>query len=123
MAEGFAREFGKDVLEPYSAGLMPATAVNPRAIKVMREIGIDISEQKPKEINIQLVTKMDIVITLCDNAADACPLTPPEIKRIHWPIKDPVGATGTEEEIIAEFRRIRDEIKQKIQAFIKEEVR
>jgi ACR3 family arsenite transporter len=114
MAEGFAREFGKGLIDPYSAGLI-AAGVNARAAAVMKEAGIDISEQKSEEINIDLLKKMDMVITLCSNAEESCPYTPPEIKRIHWPIKDPVGTIGTEEEIMKEFRRARDEIKNKIE--------
>ena len=117
MAEGFARELGKGLLEPYSAGLM-AAGVHPRAIAVMKESGIDISGQRSKEIDADLLRTMDIVITLCGNAEESCPWTPPEIKRIHWPIKDPVGTIGTEEEIMKEFRRARDEIREKVSAFI-----
>ena len=117
MAEGFAREFGKGLIEPYSAGII-AAGVNARAIKVMKEIGIDISKQKSEEINEDLLRTMDIVITLCGNAEESCPYTPPEIKRLHWPVNDPVGTLGTEEEIMKEFRRARDEIKIKIEDFI-----
>jgi len=117
MAEGFARELGKGLVEAYSAGLMHA-GVQPRAIVVMKEAGIDISKQESKEIDEDLLRKMDVVITLCTNAEAACPRTPPEIRRIHWPIKDPVGTTGTEEKIMREFRRARDEIKKKVQDII-----
>jgi arsenate reductase len=119
MAEGLAREFGKGLLEVRSAGLF-AAGVHKRAIAVMKEIGIDISKQKSKEINEDLLRQMDIVITLCGNAEDSCPWTPPHIKRIHWPIEDPVGTMGTEEEIMDEFRRARDEIKDKVQELVKE---
>ncbi len=119
MAEGFARELGKDLIEPYSAGLM-AAGVHPRAIAVMKESGLDISGQRSKEIDADLLRTMDIVITLCGNAEESCPWTPPEIKRIHWPIKDPVGTIGTEEEIMHEFRKARDEIKERIVKFIEE---
>jgi arsenate reductase len=84
----------------------------------MKEIGIDISGQSSKSIDERLLESMDWVVTLCDNAAEACPWTPPEIKRLHWPIKDPVGTRGTEKEIMLEFRRARDEIKEKIQDFV-----
>jgi len=110
MAEGFARELGKGRIEAHSAGLM-AAGVNPRAAAVMREAGIDISGQRSKEIVPELLRTMDLVITLGDHAAEACPWTPPNIQRLHWPIKDPVGATGTEDEILREFRRARDEIR------------
>jgi len=113
MAEGFARELGKGLIEPYSAGIV-AAGVNARAVKVMNEIGIDISGQTSKETDEKLLKTMDIVVTLCGNAEEACPYTPPAIKRIHWPIKDPVGTIGTEEEIMKEFRRARDEIKGKM---------
>ena len=117
MAEGFARTLGKGLIEAHSAGLM-AAGVNRRAITVMQEIGIDISGQRSREIDPDLLQAMDVVITLCDNAAEACPRTPPEIKRLHWPVKDPVGTVGTEEHIMSEFRRARDEIRLKIQGFI-----
>jgi arsenate reductase len=117
MAEGFARELGRDLIEAYSAGLMHA-GVQPRAIAVMKEAGIDISNQESKEIDEDLLRKMDVVITLCDNAAEACPWTPPAIRRLHWPIQDPVRTVGTEEEIMKEFRRARDEIKEKVRDFI-----
>lgn len=117
MAEGFAREFGKGLIEPHSAGLI-AAGVNARAIKAMKETGIDVSGQKSEEINEDLLRTMDIIITLCGNAEEACPYTPPEIKRIHWPTKDPVGTIGTEEDIMKEFRRTRDEIKDKIKDLI-----
>jgi len=119
MAEGFARTLGQGLIEAHSAGLM-AAGVHPRAISVMQEAGIDISHQRSREIDPDLLRTMDVVITLCDNAAEACPRTPPAIKRLHWPVKDPVGTAGTEEEIIAEFRRARDEIKVKIQRLIRE---
>jgi arsenate reductase len=119
IAEGFAKEFGKGLLEVYSAGLF-AAGVHKKAIAVMKEIGIDISKQKSKEINEDLLRKTDIVVTLCGNAEEACPITPPHIKRIHWPIEDPVGTLGTEDEIMSEFRRARDEIKEKILKLIDE---
>lgn len=118
MAEGLARESGKGIIEPYSAGLM-AAGVHPRAIAVMKEIGIDISKQRSKEIDRAFLNKMDVIITLCGNAEESCPMTPSEIKRLHWPIKDPVGTIGSEEEIMKEFRRARDEIKIKIEDFIR----
>jgi arsenate reductase len=117
MAEGLAREMGNGLVEPYSAGLM-AAGVHPRAITVMNEIGIDISGQRSKSIDEKTLRTMDLVITLCDNAAESCPWTPPEVRQLHWPINDPVGTKGTEEEIMMEFRRARDEIRGKIQKFI-----
>jgi len=117
MAEGFARELGKGLIEAHSAGLI-AAGVHPRAIAVMRELGIDIEGQTSKEIDTALLETMDVVVTLCGNAEESCPWTPPGIKRLHWPIKDPVGATGTEEEIMHEFRKARDKIKGEIRELI-----
>ncbi|MCK5287253.1 MAG: arsenate reductase ArsC [Thermodesulfovibrionia bacterium] len=119
MAEGIARYLGKGIIEPYSAGLF-SFHVHSRAIEVMKELGIDISQQKSKDINKRLLNMMDIIITLCGHAEESCPTTPPEIKRIHWPIKDPVGTAGTEKEIMDAFRKTRDEIKAKIERFVYE---
>jgi arsenate reductase (thioredoxin) len=119
MAEGFAREQGKGVVEPYSAGLNPA-GLNERAVKVMKETGIDISKQKSKPIDEEFLKTMNLVITLCDNGAESCPWTPPEIRRIHWPLKDPAKAEGTEDEIMREFRKTRDEIEQRVKDLIEE---
>ncbi len=118
MAEGLAKQLGKGFLEPYSSGLFHSR-VHPIAIEVMKEIGIDISQQKSKEIDEELLKQMDIIITLCGNAEASCPATPLKIKRIHWPIDDPVSTIGTEKEIKDAFRKTRDEIKQKIQGLIK----
>src|SRR3972149_12131352 len=119
MAEGFAKEFGKGLIEVHSAGLMSVGAQR-RAIAVMKEIGIDISKQNSKEIDEKLLREMDIIVTLCGNAEETCPWTPPNIKRIHWPIKDPVGTVGTEVEVMKEFRRARDEIKEMVMKLVEE---
>ena len=119
MAEGFAKELGKGLLEVHSAGLF-AAGVHNRAIAVMKEIGIDISKQKSKEIDVNLLKQMDIIITLCGHAEETCPWTPPHIKRIHWPIEDPVGKAGSEEEVMKEFRRARDEIRERVKRLIEE---
>ncbi len=120
MAEGFAKELGKGILETYSAGVNPAGYVHPKAIAAMKEEGIDISGQKSKAIDPSLLTKMDLVITLCGNAEQTCPVTPPQIKRMHWPIEDPVSASGTGEEEMKKFRKARDEIKGRIENLIRE---
>jgi arsenate reductase len=122
MAEGWVRQLGRAIIEPYSAGLI-AAGVHPRAVAVMREVGIDISGQKSKEIDPGLVRQMDVVVTLCEHAEATCPATPPQIRRLHWPIEDPVRTRGTEEFIMNDFRRARDEIKERIVAFIRETVR
>lgn len=118
MAEGLARELGKGMIEPYSAGLI-ATAVHPRAVAVMKEIGIDISGQRSKSIDHGLLRQMDVVITLCTNAEEYCLRIPLEVNRLHWPIRDPVGTIGTEETIMKEFRRARDEIRDRIIEFLR----
>ncbi|MDA8087346.1 MAG: arsenate reductase ArsC [Nitrospiraceae bacterium] len=120
LAEGFARELGKAVVEAHSAGVNPAGHVHPKAIAVMKEAGIDISRQESKGIDHDLLMNMDMVITLCGNAEQTCPMTPPQVKREHWPIEDPVKAAGAEEEVMDEFRKARDEIRARIENLIKE---
>jgi arsenate reductase len=111
MAEGFAKYFGKDTLEAYSAGSKPSGKVNPAAIQVMRESGIDILEQKSKGFNDLAIKKFDYVITL--GCQDVCPFVPAD-KHIEWEIADPKGKD------ITFFRKIRDEIKDKIIGLTKE---
>ena len=118
MAEGLARELGKGTIEPYSAGLIPV-GINPNAITVMNEIGIDISDQKSEAIDDKLLNEMDAILTLCSHADASCPAIPGGIKRFHTPINDPVEAVGTEEEVLNEFRRARDETKDKINDLIR----
>ncbi len=120
MAEGIARTLGKGLIEVQSAGVMPAGTVHQRAVLVMKELGIDISGQTSKPIDEAFLKTMDVIITLCSDADRSCPKTPPEIKRLHWPIDDPVGAMGTEQEIMNAFRVARDEIKKRIAQFIKD---
>lgn len=119
MAEGFARELGGGRIEAHSAGLI-AAGVHPRAVSVMRETGIDISGQRSRKIDPVLLGAMDVVITLCNHAAEACPRVPPAVRRYHWPIRDPVGTAGSEEVIMEEFRRARDEIRSKIRELVDE---
>ncbi len=119
MAEGFARHLAKDRVEAHSAGIL-AAGVNPRAVAVMAEAGVDISGQTSKEVDERLLRAMDIVITLCDNAKEACPWVPERVEQLHWPVKDPVGTRGSEERIMQEFCRARDEIREKIAVFLKD---
>ncbi|NOZ84645.1 MAG: arsenate reductase ArsC [Epsilonproteobacteria bacterium] len=121
MAEGIAKKLGAGLIESFSAGLVP-TGINRYAVKVMKKIGIDISGQQSKPINENLLRQMDTIITLCGNAELLCPATPPEIKHIHWPIDDPAKTVGSEEEILKEFTRTRDEIKGKIEKFLMEAI-
>ncbi|MEA2020980.1 MAG: arsenate reductase ArsC [Candidatus Caldatribacteriota bacterium] len=110
MAEGFARNMLLESVKIFSAGTDP-NEIHPIAIKVMQEVGIDISEQKSKNLWEIPVDKISIVVTLCGDAAERCPVFPGEVKKINWILKDPVKATGNEEEIINEFRKVRDKIK------------
>lgn len=120
MAEGFLKLFDPS-LSVQSAGTYPASRVHPFAIKVMKEEGIDLSGNQPKSVEGFLNDSFDYVITVCDNAKEACPVFTGNVKnRLHLGFEDPVEATGTEEEILAEFRRIRDEIKTTFQKFYKE---
>ncbi len=120
MAEALMMALSRGRVEVHSAGLF-AAGVHPRAEQVMREIGIDISGQYSKDIDAGLLREMDYAITLCGHAERSCPATPPGVRRIHWPVEDPVKATGTEEQVLREFRRARDEIKGRIEKFLKEE--
>ncbi len=117
MAEGFARELGEGLVEAHSAGVI-AAGVHPRAAAVMEEAGVDIWPQRSKVVDPDLLRKMDVVITLCTNADQACPATPPGVKRLHWPIRDPVGTVGSDEVIMNDFRRARDEIRERILEFL-----
>jgi arsenate reductase (thioredoxin) len=111
MAEGFLQSFDKNI-EVHSAGTDPATQVNQTAVKVMNESGIDISHHKPKSVDIYLKDEWDFVITVCDNANETCPFFFGKVKhRLHMGFEDPSLTTGTNEHIMSEFRRIRDEIK------------
>jgi len=118
MAEGFLRHMAGDRFEAFSAGVKP-TQVNPLAIKVMAEAGIDISKHRSKSAMEFIGQKFDFVVTVCDNAKQTCPIFPGKYEKIHWDLEDPVEAQGTEEERLVFFRRIRDEIKNNVLAFIK----
>jgi len=110
MAEGFLKAFDPD-LEVYSAGTNPSAEVHPKAIAAMREMNIDISGNHPKNVSEFLEQPFDYVITVCDGAKETCPYFSGEVKhRLHIGFEDPAEATGTDEEIMNEFRRIRNEI-------------
>ena len=110
IAEGWARHLKGDVIEPYSAGIHPI-GVNPRAIKVMAEAGVDISAQKSEHIDELPGIDFDYVITLCDNARGHCPVFGGKAKLIHRAFEDPTLMVGSEERILAAFRRTRDNIR------------
>src|SRR6478672_9027226 len=111
LAEGFLRAAAGDVLNVQSAGSNPAGYVHPLAIKVMAEIGIDISQHQSKHMNEFLKQPVETVITVCGNADQACPLYPGQVNRYHWPFVDPAHAKGSEEEQLKVFREVRDQIR------------
>jgi arsenate reductase len=110
MAEGLLRAAAGDAIEVVSAGSKPAGHLNARAVQVLKEIGIDISSHRSKSMNEFFEQKIDTVITVCGNADQACPMFPGQMNRHHWGFDDPVHTQGTEEEIMAAFRRTRDQI-------------
>lgn len=112
MAEGILKALDGD-LEVYSAGTRPAERVHPKAIQVMRELGMDISDQQPKSVEQFLDQSFDYVITVCDHARESCPVFMGDVKhQRHIGFEDPAQATGSEEEVMAVFRRVRDEIRE-----------
>ena len=114
MAEGFAKKMLPKNMEIFSAGIEPR-GIHPMAIKVIQKVGIDISQQRSKNISELPVSEIDIVVTLCGEAAENCPVFSGKVERIHWTIEDPAKAQGSEEEITQVFRRVRDKIKSYIE--------
>ena len=122
MAEGYLKSLDEN-LEVYSAGTKPANEVNPFAVKAMNEIGIDISGGIPENVDEYINHSFNYVITVCDNAKENCPVfTGKVIKRLHIGFDDPADATGTEEEVMPVYRRVRDEIRKELGEFYKNEI-
>ena len=121
LAEGYLRYFAGDKARVYSAGI-ETHGVNPKAIKVMTEDHLDISAHTSNHVDEYLTIPFDYVITVCDNANEACPYFPGNIKRFHNNFPDPAKAVGTEEEVMDEFRRVRDLIKVYTRDFVNEYV-
>jgi len=122
MAEGFLKSFGTE-LELFSAGTNPSGKVNILAIKAMQEVGIDISNTKPKNVDQFLKFSFDYVITVCDNAKETCPVFLGKVKhRLHIGFEDPAEAKGTEEERLSVFRKIRDEIRSEFERFYLDQI-
>lgn len=117
LAEGILRAAAGDLVEVHSAGSRPAGYVHPQAIAVMREIGIDISGHTSKHMDEFLHRSVTTVITVCGHADQACPTFPGQMHRHHWGFDDPARANGSEGEIRAEFRRVRDEIRRVFEAY------
>lgn len=117
MAEGILRAAAGDLIDVHSAGSNPAGFVHPKAIEVLKEIGIDISAHTSKHMNTFLDRKVETVITVCGNADQVCPIYPGQVNRHHWGFDDPAHAKGSEEQVMAEFRRVRDEIRKVFEAY------
>ena len=117
MAEGLLRIAAGDLIEVYSAGVKPAGRVHPRAIAALAELGIDISAHTSKHLDQFLGRPISTVITVCGNADEACPTFPGKVNRYHWGFSDPAHHSGSEEEITAEFRKVRDEMKRIFDAY------
>ena len=119
MAEALWADLGSGQWEAHSAGSKPSGYVHPLAIVAMQELGIDISEYQSKSASEFEQQPFDLVVTVCDNAKEACPVYPHAKQMLHWPFDDPADATGTDEEKLPTFRRVREEIKTKIAEFLK----
>jgi arsenate reductase (thioredoxin) len=118
MAEGWLRHLAGDQFEVFSAGVKPV-GVNPLAITAMGEVGIDISRQRSKHVGELLGQSFPYVVTVCDSAREQCPIFPGTFKKLHWSFEDPAAARGSEEQRLAVFRRVRDEIGERVREFVK----
>lgn len=119
MAEGWTRHLGGSQVRVQSAGI-EAHGKNPRAIAVMAEAGVDISGQESTIVTPAMLEEADLVVTVCGHADEVCPLLPPGTRKIHWPLSDPAKATGTDEEIMRQFRDTRDEVQSRVRALLNE---
>jgi len=117
IAEGLLRRVGGGQYEVFSAGTRPV-GVNPLAVDAMRELGIDISAQRSKSVAEFAGEQFATVITVCDNAAEECPVFPGAPERVHWSLRDPAAVSGTREEKLAAFREIRDDLERRIREFV-----
>ena len=123
MAEGYLKSFDES-MEVFSAGTKPSSQVHPNAIKVMLEEGIDLRNNQPSSVEEFLTEEFDYVITVCGGAKESCPVFTGKVKnRLHIGFEDPAEVTGTEEFILSEFRRIRDEIKRDFGKFYNEQIK
>lgn len=111
IAEGWARHLKSNVMQAYSAGVSPAEQVNSRAVSVMAEVGVDISKQKSKHVDTLLGIDFDYIVTVCDYAREQCPVFPGNVKHFHKLYSDPSFMDASEEDIMAAFRKLRDDIK------------
>lgn len=118
MAEGLLRSLGAGAFDAHSAGTAPS-AVRPEAIAVMRELGIDISTQRSKPVAEFDGQRFDLVITVCDGAREACPVFPGAPERLHWSLPDPAAVIGAEGERLAAFRRVRDDLRERLAQLVR----
>ena len=121
MAEGLARALGGEMVAVYSAGI-EAHGKNPRAIEVMNEMGVDISAQESTVVTDAMLQGADLVVTVCGHADESCPVLPAGVRKLHWPLPDPARAEGSEEEVMAQFRQVRDDIARRVHTLIHEEL-
>ncbi len=121
MAEGFFNALAGKSQRAESGGVEPSR-VNPLAIRVMEEAGIDLTGHQSKPIDPERLNTADIVVTLCGDARERCPVTPAHVRRLHWPLPDPARATGTEDERLAVFRSVRDQIRERVTELLTEGV-
>ena len=114
MAEGWINHLLGEQWEARSAGTAPAARIHPLAVRAMAEVGIDISGGRPEHVGVYLKEPWDLVVTVCDSAKETCPVFPRPVERIHVSFFDPAAAEGTDEERLAVFRRVRDEIRERL---------
>ncbi len=117
IAEGWLRTLGGSVVSAHSAGI-EAHGKNPRAIAIMREAGIDISGQESSIVTDDMIDAAGVVVTVCGHADELCPVLPPGVRKLHWPLSDPAKATGSEEAIMAEFRATRNDIEKRVRGLL-----
>jgi len=117
MAEGWLKQLGGDRFAVYSAGI-EAHGKSPRAIAVMQESGVDISGQQSELLQSDMLEQLDLLVTVCGHADRFCPVLPVTCRKEHWPFDDPAKASGSEDEIMAEFRRVRDQIHMRVERFV-----
>ena len=117
MAEGWAKRYGRALFEIESAGI-ETHGKNPRALAVMKEVGVDISNQESTKVTDDMLAQADLVVTVCGHADEHCPVLPQGTKKEHWPLEDPAKAQGTEEEIMEQFRASRDDIKARVKELL-----
>ena len=120
MAEGLLKHYGGEKFQVLSAGTAPA-GVDPRAVQVMNEIGINISGQSSKTVTGSMLDDTDLLITLCGGARETCPVVPSQVQKQHWPLADPAKAEGSEDEIMHAFRLVRDQLADLVHKLIKQQ--